>query len=124
MKGLTLDIYKRGGQSFSGGGISQWNDTVTLVAVQDADGVLSPVPSDMQVFEEDDIRAPGVVLVTKRFSFGEHKFVAPIEPGEGAGPMMGGCYVGSSDSRFTTLAGVRAALPLHDRFEKSVAAAD
>lgn len=115
-KGLPLDVYKHAGVSYSNGGISEGCDRVTLVAVRGIDSVQAPVPPDCRVFAPSP-DAPAVVLVVRRFSFGDHAYIEPLEPGEGTGPMMGGCYVSTSDSRFRQLAGARVALPLHDRFE-------
>lgn len=115
-RGLTLDIYKHAGRDFSAGGISSRCDSVTVISVIDDEHGERPVPEDCQVFEPRP-DSPAVALVTKRYSFGTQKFLTPLERGEGAGPAMGGCFAGSSDSRFYGLAGAKV-LPLHDHFVK------
>jgi hypothetical protein len=53
---------------------------------------------------------------------GQGGWAALSDPGS-VGPMMGGCYVGASDGRFSEaveeIVGARfyGAVPLHDRFE-------
>lgn len=121
--GLTADIYKSQGRSFSNGGLSERVDRVTLVNV---DGPFEPT---------DD--APAAMLVAGNLA-GCAKVVAAewldveghskgggwIEKrGAGAGPMMGGCYVETSDERFReavrALTGEARGGPvaLHDRYE-------
>lgn len=61
-----------------------------------------------------------VVLRLKRRTGWMGNIAVPVElPPEGryAGPMFGGCFVYSSDSRFAKLTGTHNPLPVHDRFE-------
>ena len=51
-----------------------------------------------------------------RNPFGNPILVPVDQPG-GAGPMMGGTYAATSDSRFGKATGVYGAIPIHDRFE-------
>lgn len=121
--GLIVSIYKDKGREWSNGGVSSRVDELTLVNV---DGPFEPT--------ED---RPAALLVPN--AMGTVRVVPAIEvaPGgsyveqgaedalgaPGVGPMMGGCYVATSDSRFSekieALLGGRfyGAVPLHDRFE-------
>lgn len=118
--GLRADIYKHKGRSFANGGLSGDHDEVTIVNV---DGPFEPT---------DD--APGVELVSGNLP-GTVKIVPTVETLQalydyerrGIGPMMGGCYVGTSDSRLgqaiRKLTGDRPGahregmVALHDRYE-------
>lgn len=118
--GLTADIYKSGGRSWSNGGISDHADEVTIV---NANGPFDP-----------DEKRPAVAIVHGNLA-GTVKAipVVPLESGgfrelrtdetKGIGPMMGGCYIATSDGRFSdlveSLLGHRfyGAIPLHDRYE-------
>lgn len=115
--GLTASIFKADGRECSNGGLSSIATDVVLVNV--------PGP-----FEPDEKR-PAAMLV--QGSFHGIAVVVPAVRVEGGwnrmcshdrvGPMMGGCYVASSDGRFAAavekITGVRfyGAVPLHDRFE-------
>jgi hypothetical protein len=60
--------------------------------------------------------APAVKIVVRwKGSPNEYMHAEPLERGEGAGPMMGGSFIHSSDSRFRALATYP--VPLHDRWE-------
>lgn len=109
--GLTLHIYKSGLGDCSNGGISGRCDEVVCVNIAG--------PS------EPDVNRPPVLLVA-----GAYPGIARCVPFEddsrplhGVGPMMGGCYVATSDSRFTEkveeIVGGRfyGAVALHDRYE-------
>lgn len=117
--GLIASIYKDNGQDWSNGGISSRVNEVTVVNI---DGPFEPT--------ED---RPAVLLVPGNV-MGTAKIVPAIQtigdawvenhPSGSVGPMMGGCYVATSDSRFSRavkdVTGNRlwsGAVPLHDRFE-------
>ena len=118
--GLRANIYK-GEYDCSNGGISSEASRVTVVNV---DG---PFKSDGD--------APAVLLMPGHLPGVAHLVPAVEIPGDGpevwtpmqagAGPMMGGCYVGTSDGRFSeaveAITGSRfyGAVPLHDRFESA-----
>jgi hypothetical protein len=101
----------------SNGGVSSEKDSLTLVNVEGP-------------FEPDETRpaalllkgnVPGVARVVPAVEVdGEYK---PLRPPAGVGPMMGGAYVATSDSRFgqavEKITGSRfyGAVALHDRFE-------
>lgn len=139
--GLLANIYKHGGASYANGGLSGEHDDVCIVNV--------PGP-----FEPSETH-PAVALVPGNVA-GAVKVipvvdVGPVGPAQGklgrhevavngrlwrlaaprgcAGPMMGGCYVGTSDSRLgetiAEMGGSRWGGPvsLHDRFEGAALAA-
>jgi hypothetical protein len=105
--GLRASIYRDCSmQNCSNGGISAYADRVTVVNV--------PGPHEPT---ED---APGVIL--QRGPLGTVNAV-PVDGGgpQMIGPMMGGCYIATSDSRFSekvrSLGGSYGAIALHDRYE-------
>ncbi len=112
--GLIAGIYRGDLGDCSNGGISGYAKGVCLMNV---DGPFSP----------DDRYAPAL-LVAGNIS-GAAKIVPAtevdgefVEVRNGVGPMFGGTYVGSSDSRFgeavrKLTGGPCGAVPLHDRFE-------
>ena len=110
MKGILAYILRstepdllRWGDS-SNGGISSRCHQVILVS------------GDMAVegpFEPNE-RTPAVAL----YSHGAHCIAVPVNRPNGmVGPMFGGCYIATSDSRFREAVGIYGAIPLHDRFE-------
>ena len=105
MKGLLVFVYR--GVSFgdcTAGGMSSRVDKFVLVGENE----------DCDVFEADE-NSPALKLVrreagTKR----EYLHAEPLETPDGKlGPMMGGNFIYSSDSRFPS----RYPIPIHDRFE-------
>jgi hypothetical protein len=65
-------------------------------------------------FDPDD-DAPAAVLTRNALG---NPIITPRDlPVNMAGPMFGGTYAASSDSRFGRAAGIYGALPIHDRFE-------
>jgi len=105
VRGIRAQIY-RGDGDFSNGGISGRCKEVTIID----EHIIGP-------FEPTE-DAPAVRLV-RRYIGGKPSFyLTPVDAPEGmVGPMMGGCYVGSSDSRFAKLWEPYGAIPLHDRWE-------
>jgi hypothetical protein len=114
--GLTLHIYKPGYGDCSNGGISGRCDEVVCVNI---DG-----PS-----EPDENRPPVLLVggaipgIARCVPAAEHLGIWGQAWPDGVGPMMGGCYVSTSDSRFSEkveeIVGGRfyGAVALHDRYE-------
>lgn len=115
--GLTLHIYKSGLGDCSNGGISGRCDEVVCVNAVGPD-------------EPDENRPP--VLLIPGALMGTARCVPAYQDAKGRyvygsvdliGPMMGGCYVSTSDSRFSEkveeIVGGRfyGAVALHDRYE-------
>ena len=65
-----------------------------------------------EIFEPTE-ETPELVLVKW---YGFYKAVPAIQPRGVCGPMSGGCYVETSDGRFSRVTGGHP-VPLHDRFE-------
>lgn len=129
MKGLRLTVYRAAGSypDCSNGGISAKADVVTVVG-RLVGGKVIELPRDCRVFEPSD-DAPAVVLVPSRvpgYSVTPHliplEFVEDLPPGT-VGPMDGGNYAGSCDSRFGELGKLYAdslnldVVAIHDRVE-------
>jgi hypothetical protein len=104
--GIRLDIYRNSGPDWSNLGISYYCSEVTLIL---------PGGGPFKPTEE----APAVVIEK-----GPLGSLRAVECGKEGWSMMGGCYVASSDSRFSAwceeLLGHRwyGAVALHDRHEK------
>lgn len=117
MRGMTLEVYRTSGADCSLGGISATHDTL-LVTHYVKDGMVRPLPEDMQVFGEW-FEWPRVILeVTPQ---GWVRLVPAVSEGWG---MAGGNYAGTSDSRWTDLLTaltghhpVSSLVSIHDRFE-------
>lgn len=106
LKGLRADIYRNGTHDFSNGGISAKAEEVTLVG-----------PGIPEIFPVTDA-APAVILRTRTIGGQPYVNAQPLNRPEGCqdhGPMMGGTFIYSSDSRFRELCAYP--VPLHDRFE-------
>jgi hypothetical protein len=121
--GLTAYIYKSGLGDCSNGGISSRADKVTLVNVEGPFEPTEDRPAAMLV----PGNTAGTVKVVAAVA-GDDGTYAPVKQngdGKQVGPMMGGAYVATSDSRFSRavedLLGHRfyGAVPLHDRFESA-----
>ena len=110
MRGMYVDIWRPAhGVDTSMNGISRRFDTVILVG----EGVPEIVETD-----EDNKRAPAVQLYRRWVGTPEEYLHAqPIGwgRGQGLGPMFGGAFIYSSDSRFRELC--KYPIPLHDRYE-------
>lgn len=100
MKGLRLSVYRENRLGdCTNGGVSARCDELTLVGTTDHDGNLKPLPEGSQVFEATE-EAPAVALCVILGVRSVH--LRPVEQPEGmAGPMMGGNYAATSDSRFS-----------------------
>lgn len=109
MKGLRCEIYKGKCETItdcSNGGISSRVNEVILIG----DGIRGPF--------EPDSESPAVEIRSIRVGLGfEHFYAVPIADElrhEGhVGPMFGGCFIYTSDSRFP----FDHPIPLHDRWE-------
>lgn len=120
--GLVAEIYKYKGQNWSGGGISSSVDKVVVMNLK-GQVEYDHETSDRLLYRPvllvpGDSRGAKVVPAIKD-DFGNWVEWKPVHM---IGPMMGGCYVGTSDSRFVDkvheLTGSYGAIvPLHDRFE-------
>lgn len=112
--GLSADIFKHNGRDFSNSGISSVVNEVTVVNVPGA--------------AEPTVAAPAVLLVPGNLPNTAKVVPATlvgdsyVQTRRGCGPMAGGCFVSTSDSRFSSavqaLTGSRSSVaPLHDRYE-------
>jgi pSer/pThr/pTyr-binding forkhead associated (FHA) protein len=102
-KGLICEIFKSRYQSSSNGGLSEHHEEVTLIGI------------DCDVFGVRPHR-PAVRLVYRDLGgkYGRYVHAEPVEqPSGGCGPMFGGTYICTSDSRFPS----PYPIPLHDRWE-------
>lgn len=101
-KGLRVSIYSsKDIGNCSNGGISSKYDNLIFV---DAEGPFEGT-------KENSVR-----LVRRKLWGKEYLHAEPIEKPEGmVGPMAGGCFIYSSDSRFREVS--KYPIPLHDRFE-------
>lgn len=128
MKGLRLSVYRAAGRDTdcTNGGITGKHDSVIVVGVL-VDGEVKPLPRNCQVFEPSD-DAPAVVLVESHIALRDPTpHLVPLEyakgtPPDHVGPMAGGNYAGSSDSRWADLGKLYGPLRLdvvavHDRVE-------
>jgi hypothetical protein len=121
MKGIRVDVLKRKGQAFSNGGLSEFCDDATLI-LPEGGGVFEPTDDAPAILIIEN--AMGTIRAVMAGRLDDGSYVAGLNAPEGEiGPMMGGCYVASSDSRFTAecerVLGSRfyGAVPLHDRYE-------
>ena len=97
-KGLMVSIYKSE-HNCSNGGVSAHHDDAILTG-----------PGVPEIFEpREDM--PEVELLTGNLGHGFK--VVPKLHRAGAGPMFGGCFIYTSDSRFPS----DAPIALHDRWE-------
>jgi len=108
--GLLVDVYvTKDGYDCTANGVSSQRKQFVLVD----DAIEAP-------FEVDD-NDVYLVIVRRDFSFGTYLHVEPringkeIRPNGSVGPMMGGNFVYSCDSRFNQIS--KYPLPIHDRFE-------
>lgn len=106
--GIRASIYKDSGRDYSNGGVSSFTDEVTVILPEG--GPFEPTEA-----------APAVEFVRRTIGGRAAHYFRPVEGPEGhermVGPMAGGTYLGSSDSRFSDLTGMYGAVPFHDRYE-------
>ena len=107
MKGLNAYVFKSAtfGDS-SNGGVSASHDKVFVVG------------SDSVPLESYIDGSPYPVVRLTRNTFGD-VVAQPVaaRPAGAVGPMFGGAFIHTSDSRFSKATGVYGAIPLHDRYE-------
>ena len=130
VRGLTIQVYRPAdAPDCTLGGISSRFSRLTLVGIVDdrdtflqigtyAPAPVRALPSNCQVCEPAADRPPVVLRIRK---MGD-RLLYTIEPYQADGGsrwyMAGGNYAGSSDSRFSQLAGgTYGALNIHDRHE-------
>lgn len=125
MKGLSLHVYRNALGDATNGGISADNDVLMLVGYQMGQGTISPLPKSSRVFEPEDLDNAVILRIGP---FGPSLVPLKIAqeghaPGF-VGPMMGGNYATSSDSRLSDLLRTLdqppyAPIPVHDRMESA-----
>lgn len=126
-KGLIVHVYRTPGGDFTNGGVSGKCDALTVVGFKRKDDASwRPLEHSCQVFTPNE-HAPAAILVESAVPllYGPH--LVPLElieslPEGHVGPMMGGNYAGSSDSRWGMLGSMFPGLrldvvPVHDRVE-------
>lgn len=116
--GLTAYVYRSDLGDCSAGGISGKVNRVTVVNVEGPSEPSDEAPAVMLV--PGNLR--GTAKVVAAWVVSGNGDYAPAAPADMVGPMMGGTYVGTSDSRFCSavekLTGSRGGIaPLHDRYE-------
>lgn len=99
--GLLVSVYRSPGLDCTNGGVSSTADTLCIVNI---DGPFEP--SDTHPAARL-IRSGGIARII------------PEQPGEGVGPMFGGHFAATSDSRFSRAVGFYGAVPIHDRWESA-----
>lgn len=109
-KGLPASIFTDG-RSYSNGGLSSYAKRVTVIG-DDIDAVHGNV-------SEPSPAAPAVRLVRRVIGGEPYIHAEPVppenmEPGL-VGPMMGGTFIYTSDSRLRDI--IPYPIPLHDRYE-------
>ncbi len=109
MKGLSVSVYKWGEHETTNGGLSAFFDDVFAFA-----------PELEGNYEAEDMKPidPVFVIEPNRNGAQYGPVAYPIEDADGrAGPMFGGNFLWTSDSRFSR-AFPNGPVPIHDRFEK------
>ena len=120
--GLILDVYKSSGRSFSNGGFSERVDEVTVVNVGGPFEPNEERPAALLLAGNTSDSVKVVPALKVRTGY------VPLEAKDalgqpGVGPMFGGTFVGTSDSRFSEAIrailgrGFYGAVAFHDRFE-------
>lgn len=100
--GIRANIYRCSHGSCAPTGISESHQRVTVIG----DNIAGPF--------EPNADAPAVKLVVRNL-YGKRVIHAePVAPGH---YMFGGCYIATSDSRFSEATGFYGAVALHDRSE-------
>jgi hypothetical protein len=106
-RGLMVWVYSSHGD-FTNDGVTAGKQNAVLFDVKD--GNISQAFADRLGYPK---------LRLSRNAFGD-LIAVPLEApddGRSIGPMMGGNYIASSDSRFTKAIGFYGAVPVHDRYE-------
>lgn len=111
--GLSVDIFKHEGRSFSNDGVSTHFDEAVIFG----DGIEGPTSEDEAIKRGVPllhlVKGPGGNWIATVWLDPDGEFLRIV------GPMFGGTFVGSSDSRFARATGQRGTcvIPLHDRYE-------
>ncbi len=120
MGGLRVGVYKHGGFDFSNGGASSRFQELVLVNVG---GPSSVEEGNAAMLVEGNLAGTLKVVEAEWMEGGMNGGDWVEKKGDGVGPMFGGCYVGTSDSRFEEacqyLLGHKfyGLVALHDRYE-------
>lgn len=109
--GLPVNVYRSAliGDC-TNGGVSSVADTLVVVNVS---GPFDPTPDRPAVLLTTNSLGNPILVPAKEGPNGWE----PDRPEGSVGPMMGGNYGATSDSRFARATNVYGAIPLHDRFE-------
>lgn len=106
-KGLIVDVYRDANMNCdcTAGGITSRFTALLLLCEE------GPFTGN----EENSL-----VMKTKHVGGEEYKYAVPVKPGPSGcvGPMFGGNFVYSSDSRFRKMS--KYPLPIHDRYEVQI----
>lgn len=106
LKGLPCYIYRHRKDDFSNGGISSAAQSVTLIGLGPNTEIFEPTPE-----------RPAVQLIKRQIGRQTYLHAQPLEQPKGmVGPMAGGTFIYSSDSRFPS----DYPIALHDRYETQV----
>ncbi len=116
--GLRASIYKHRGKTFSG--LLADKDEVTIVNIEGPFEPTDDAPAVLLV--EGNIPDCAKVVVAEYVMGEDGPEYIELEPERAMGPMDGGTFVYSSDSRFASAVEIltqtrSAAVPLHDRFD-------
>lgn len=120
MGGLTVSIFKSDMGDCSNGGISGKFTEAMVVGVERGNWDPSTELPELPRVMLKQGAYPGIAVAVPVQETPDGQWVPD---GEGIGPMMGGCYISCSDSRFVEavekITGARfyGAVPLHDRWE-------
>lgn len=107
-KGLSVSIYKDHLGDCTNGGISG-GDAITLVltSIKDFNGMEVAIEAPFEGDETNSVKiVPGNLI-------GYYKAVPVVQPKGMVGPMFGGNFIYTSDSRFP----MKYPVPIHDRYE-------
>lgn len=100
MDRIRAEVYRGSGDCTNGGVTSKTDHCILFF--RDGDGV------------PDEINGQPVLILSRRTIGGrEHLSAVPPMPHSGSGPMFGGNFIYSCDSRFPS----EYPIPVHDRFE-------
>jgi hypothetical protein len=125
--GLIVNIYKHNGNSCANGGLSDRANKATVV---NADGPFEPTderPAVMLV--KGNLAGTVKAVAAEVFEVNGITHYREAKPKGSVGPMAGGCFIDTSDSRFgeavaqvvlgdhSTAAAVYGPVALHDRYE-------
>lgn len=107
MKKLSAEIYTPSYGNCSNGGISARYGSVMCYFLEDGETI-----EDIKDYEDN-----AVIFIPRMLWGKKHYLFEPLAPTKKGytSYMMGGCYVGSSDSRFSEYTDGFDILPLHDR---------